>query len=86
MTSAVNTNFVYLINKNTGDIAKYNLEKPDEPVFKDRVNIGNNYNIDFRGNLYVENNGKISKYKQDSQSNSTKFTLEGEYNVIVCCN
>ena len=61
MTSAVNTNFVYLINKNTGDIAKYNLEKPDEPVFKDRVNIGNNYNIDFRGNLYVENNGKISK-------------------------
>lgn len=81
MTSAVNTNFVYLINKNTGDIAKYNLEKPDEPVFKDRVNIGNNYNIDFRGNLYVENNGKISKYKQDSQSNSTKFTLEGEYNI-----
>ena len=78
ITTAVSTNYAYLIDKNTGTVKKYNLEKPTAPIFIDSQNVisGRNYNIDFRGNLYVENNGIITKYSQNG-----KFIKEKEYQI-----
>lgn len=82
ITTAVSTNYAYLINKSTGDIAKYNLEKPENAVFTSKIpQIGRNYNIDFRGNLFVENNGIITKYSQTMTSNVYSFTKVGEYKI-----
>ncbi len=76
ITTAVSTNYAYLINKATGYIAKYDLENTEKAVFTDTTNVaaGRNYNIDFRGNLYVEKDGTITKYSQNG-----RFTREKDY-------
>ncbi|MDE6565661.1 MAG: hypothetical protein K2L47_01195, partial [Clostridia bacterium] len=78
ITTAVSTNYAYLIDKDTGTVKKYNLENPKDPIFIDNQNVtsGRNYNIDFRGNLYVENNGIITKYSQNG-----RFFKENEYKI-----
>ena len=79
ITTAVSTNYAYLIDKTNGIVAKYDLENTENAIFTTAptdVKIGNNYNIDFRGNLYVEKNGVITKYSQNGN-----FTKEAEFTI-----
>lgn len=87
-----NTNNTYLINSASGQIVKYNLET-NEPVFNTQLlqnEIGNNYNIDFRGNLFVQKSNIITKYSQSSNSFSKEKAFEikefdGEIATTIDC-
>ena len=89
ITTAFGTNYVYVINKTNGNIAKYNLEKPESPIFTTSLEAGRNYNIDFRGNMFVENNGNITKYSQEKTEfvkvNSFKVAGVDENSNISTC-
>lgn len=80
ITTAVSTNYAYIINKSAGDILKYNLENTETSVWQSKktVTAGYNYDIDFRGNLYVEKDGTITKYSQDKNG----FTIADTFKIL----
>lgn len=77
LTSAYQTNFLYLINKQTGQIVKYNLETLTASAPQETIPQCDNYNIDFRGNLFVEKDGIITKFAQEN----SKFTQISQFSI-----
>lgn len=78
-----NTNNVYLIATENGKIEKYNLEDMQTPTLISNVTIGKNYDIDFIGNLYVQNKNTITKYEQTYKENNAVFNIENAINYQV---
>lgn len=82
ITTAVDTNYAYIINTKSGMVAKYNLEKPETEIFITTIaDAGRNYNIDYRGNLFVENDGLITKYAQTKINNTTSFEKVASFKI-----
>lgn len=75
---ATNTNFAYLINKKNGEIAKFNLENQKEVARTSNID-GDNYSVDFKGNLYVRDGNKITIYSQ--RNNQFDTTTVTEYTI-----